>query len=317
MLLAVAISSICLTSCGDDDDVNNAPTEPNVNGIVGTWRNPSPANGNLHEQYLFQENGDYTYVVIESATSFVLEAGTYRLESSGVLSLNCIRGDNPGRVEYSCSIDGNKMEITGQNGHTSYSRVENNAGNITGTWECEQLNYDGTYTHYTYVFNTNGTYSYEVPSAFGGLNRESGRYSLDPGNGLITFNDENGEQTTTTYMLIDDFLIINGLQIFTRTSGGIVDVDDSIVGSWLYEEPGYREIYTFNADGTFTDTYNDEFETSHKLTGNYETSGNTLTLHYMSNGTVIESETVTFSVSGNVLTLTDSDGDSITLSRIE
>lgn len=118
-------------------------------------------------------------------------------------------------------------------------------------------------------------------------------------------------------MLIDDFLIINGLQIFTRTSGGIVDVDDSIVGSWLYEEPGYREIYTFNADGTFTDTYNDEFDTPHELTGNYETSGNTLTLHYMSNGTVIESETVTFSVSGNVLTLTDSDGDSITLSRIE
>ena len=53
------------------------------------------------------------------------------------------------------------------------------------------------------------------------------------------------------------------------------------------------------------------------MTGNYEIYGNTLTLHYMSNGTVIESETVTFSVSGNVLTLTDSDGDSITLSRIE
>lgn len=131
-LLVVSMSSICLTSCGDDEDINNAPTEPNDTSIIGTWRNTSPTNGNLYELYLFSENGEYTYVIIENSTTFIIEAGTYQLES-GVLEINSIRSENPGLTEYNCQINGNEMEITGQNGHTSYSRVENNAGNIAGT----------------------------------------------------------------------------------------------------------------------------------------------------------------------------------------
>ncbi len=91
---------------------------------------------------------------------------------------------------------------------------------------------------------------------------------------------------------------------------GFVSCDDDddkgssspIVGTWEYREPGWVDIYTFSADGSYTYSYQEEGYDSGSEHGTYTYEGTTLTLK-SSYGEVVECQAT---ISGDKLTL---DGD--------
>ncbi len=96
---------------------------------------------------------------------------------------------------------------------------------------------------------------------------------------------------------------------------GFVSCDDDddkgssspIVGTWEYREPGWVDIYTFSADGSYTYSYQEEGYDSGSDHGTYTYEGTTLTLDGV--------EKYTATISGDKLTLIDEYGDSEVYTR--
>lgn len=88
---------------------------------------------------------------------------------------------------------------------------------------------------------------------------------------------------------------------------GFVSCDDdddkgssaSIVGTWESREPGYVETYTFSADGSYTNNWEEEDYTGSDY-GTYTYEGTTLTVHSSKYGDV---EEYIVTISGDKLTL--------------
>lgn len=102
--------------------------------------------------------------------------------------------------------------------------------------------------------------------------------------------------------------------------GGCSSSDDSndnpLVGTWTGQmgadrrgDPDITVTVTFKEDNTFTSTENGVPSDS----GTWSTDGNVLTMRWNDSG---ETETLTFSVAGNQLTLTTTDGDTLVLTRV-
>lgn len=93
--------------------------------------------------------------------------------------------------------------------------------------------------------------------------------------------------------------------------------DESIVGTWACdwaydeEEDDYpwRDVLTFGADGSYTDTYQEqrdgEIESGKTYTGSWSLNGDKLTLNLGSQGT----EVYECYISGNTLKLVERDWD--------
>ncbi len=99
------------------------------------------------------------------------------------------------------------------------------------------------------------------------------------------------------------------------TPGG--DKDDekkpAYVGTWKCTYEYGSTTITFNADGTFVEVDDDGGET-YVERGRYTVNGNKMTLIWEDEGG--DSETCTYRVSGNTLTVTDSEGYSETYKRV-
>lgn len=92
---------------------------------------------------------------------------------------------------------------------------------------------------------------------------------------------------------------------FTACSDDDDEAAASIVGSWIRQTPEYVDIFTFTAEGTFTEQYQDlKFEDSETLSGTYTYDGQFL---IMSEEGEEEQTVVLAAVSDDTLILGGSD----------
>lgn len=105
-LLLVATFSLCLSSCGSDDDDD---TPKIVSPIVGTWQTTPyirTANANVH----FGSNGTYVLTMTTSSGTSSYK-GTYEVTegNDGVIKLYDSEGNGMDFWEYKVSKDGETM----------------------------------------------------------------------------------------------------------------------------------------------------------------------------------------------------------------
>lgn len=78
----------------------------------------------------------------------------------------------------------------------------------------------------------------------------------------------------------------------------------SIVGTWEYREPGLVDTYTFSANGSYTNSWQEGNSKTGSDYGTYTYEGTTLTLNSSEDGV----EKYTATISGDKLTLIDEYG---------
>ncbi len=79
----------------------------------------------------------------------------------------------------------------------------------------------------------------------------------------------------------------------------------SIVGTWEYREPGLADSYTFSADGSYTNSWQEGDGKTGFDRGTYTYEKSILTMRSFTYGWV---DVYTAKISGNKLTLADEDG---------
>lgn len=113
MVMLMALVSVGVTSCSDDD-------EPDASDIVGTWRvDNSDWIGLGATWFQFTKDGKFHEIdkPMSAPINVLVYHGTYTL-SGNVLSITCNYEHGTTTVDFIYKVKGNKMTITNNDGYT-------------------------------------------------------------------------------------------------------------------------------------------------------------------------------------------------------
>ena len=122
---------------------------------------------------------------------------------------------------------------------------------IVGTWK------GGTQSGtYTYIFNTDGTYSLQITGLF--ALDDHGTYSYDEESNVLTFNSEEDGTSSTTIELNECYLCIEQVnygKVYSNNDD--CTVLNTVLGNWKQALPSGEYIdnggtIEFKKDGTYT-----------------------------------------------------------------
>ena len=179
---------------------------------------------------------------------------------------------------------------------TGGSAVDTKVAFPTGAWENSDVKY---------TFNADGSGTTEDPATGTGT---PFNYEVASDKNVLTIHFGSADESEEVA-----YAVSGSALVLTFADGKVVTLNPaaekaetaSIVGTWKNSDLKY----TFNADGTGS---NEDPATSMGTPFTYEAADSSMTIHF---GSSEDSETVSYSISGNTLTLTFADGTVYTLTR--